>query len=101
MLIIGGLLTMVGALLTISPLPLGFVLAFFGLGLMIMHSPRRAAWIRLNRTYNDTVDRHASYAAKHMPEPVAGALERTSPHRDYEGEGPRPSPPNIQPAEQT
>ncbi|MCQ8185293.1 hypothetical protein [Parvularcula maris] len=92
MLGVGGFLTVMGVILTISPVPLGFVLAFFGLGLMIMHSPRMAAWVRFNRTYNDTVDKHATYAAKHMPGKVGQALDRTSPHRDYEGQKPVASP---------
>jgi hypothetical protein len=93
MLALGALLTVLGAVLTISPLPLGFVFAFFGLGLMIMHSPRMAAWVRFNRTYNDAVDRHADLAARHIPGKVGKALARTSPHRQYGAERPPVMPP--------
>ncbi|NNU15347.1 hypothetical protein HK107_03275 [Parvularcula sp. ZS-1/3] len=86
MLVLGLILSMIGVLLTISPFPMGFVLVFFGFGILIMHSPRFAAWVRLNRTNNDVIDRQASVAAKACPPTIAEALEKTSPHRNYEDE---------------
>ena len=84
MIVLGGFLSLLGVILMVSPFPMGFVLIFLGLGLIIMHSPRAAAWLRLNRTYNDVVDKQADLAAKACPPKIAAALKKTSPHRTYE-----------------
>lgn len=77
----GVVLTFLGLVLAISPLPFGVVLAAFGAAMLIAASPRVAAWVRFNRTYNDTLDVHAAAAAKRLPRQVAEALEKTDPHR--------------------
>jgi hypothetical protein len=79
----GSVLIVVGMLLTVSPLPFGCVLVFWGAGLLIMASPRIAAWLRFNRTYNDTLNRHFATAAKHLPRDIAAAVRKTDPHRTY------------------
>ena len=109
MIVLGGFLSLLGVILMVSPFPMGFVLIFLGLGLIIMHSPRAAAWLRLNRTYNDVVDKQADLAAKACPpklRPAPGAcrdslaaarafVDQTRPHDEVlapaaaalEGEG--------------
>ncbi|MEE4212613.1 MAG: hypothetical protein V2I43_25485 [Parvularcula sp.] len=83
--LVGGcLLIVLGTVLTISPLPFGFVLVFWGFGLVVMASPRAAAWLRFNRTYNDTLNKHAAMAAKHLPQAIAEAVKKTDPHRSYQ-----------------
>lgn len=83
-LIAGGVLVFLGVILTISPFPMGFLLVAVGLGLLIMHSPKIAAWVRFNRTYNDTINEQATLATKLAPEKIAEALEKTDPRRTYE-----------------
>ncbi|GGY43699.1 hypothetical protein [Parvularcula lutaonensis] len=80
----GGVLVLFGVLLAISPLPMGILLVAIGMGLLVMGSPRIAAWLRFNRTYNDTLDKQAAIATKHAPKKIAEALEKTDPRRRYD-----------------
>jgi len=77
----GGLLTVLGVTIAITPLPFGVVLMASGLVTLISASPTVARVIRDLRTHFAPIDRTLNIAERFSPACLARVLQSTLPER--------------------
>lgn len=75
----GGLLTLIGALIFISPLPLGVFVVAAGLAMMIKGSTTCCTWIAHRRAVHERLNRFLSFLEDNSPHGIADLLRRTHP----------------------
>lgn len=80
--VIGTFLAVIGVIVSVSPMPLGFLLLLPGLTMLIYGSPRFAAWVRMRRARNAEINERAVKLADKVNGPVGKALKKTDPHLD-------------------
>jgi len=78
--LIGGtLLSAVGAIVFVSPLPFGFLLLLPGLGLLVSGSDTVAGWLKALRERSGAVNQSMNEAAAQAPDAAAEPLNKTEP----------------------
>jgi hypothetical protein len=77
----GGLLTLVGVMIAVTPLPFGAFLMATGLVTLISASPTVARVVRDLRTRFAPIDRTLSFAERFSPSCLARVLHSTLPER--------------------
>lgn len=78
-LLLGAILTLIGALFFISPLPIGFVFLIPGLALLIMGNESIANWVQARRKKHQTLDNKLDTAQEIAPDEICDPLKRTDP----------------------
>lgn len=77
--VVGAIITLLGLVLTWSPIPFGFVLLFLGLSILVWANPWVRRRVRQWRVRSQKFDAAVSAVQKRAPGPIAGALAKTEP----------------------
>ncbi|GGY49976.1 hypothetical protein [Parvularcula lutaonensis] len=78
---LGTVLAMIGGIIFVSPMPLGFLFLIPGLALLVLGSERVANWVRRRRARNAELNEKMTEACEHMPDAVSAPLEETVPDK--------------------
>lgn len=82
LLVAGAIVTFVGAIVFISPIPFGFAILIPGLAMLIMGSDTVARWFKHRREAHDKLDDKMEEAQEKAPDEMNEPLERTDPDSD-------------------
>ncbi len=77
--LVGGLLVLIGLVLTPLPIPFGLVLVALGLILILSVSPAARAWLKHQRTKRMVLDDWLERAESFSPGPLRSVLRDTDP----------------------
>ncbi len=75
----GGVVSLVGAVIFVSPLPFGFAIILPGLAMLIMGSDKFADWVEQRRRNNESIDKKLCEAQEEAPDAIVKPLEKTDP----------------------
>ena len=78
---VGTVLAVIGAVIFISPMPLGFMFLIPGVALLVLGSERVASWVQRRRARNAELNEKMTEACEHMPDAVSTPLEETVPDK--------------------
>ncbi len=79
LLILGGIVTLVGLIVFVSPIPFGFAIVIPGVAMLIMGSDTVANWIKRRREEHEKLDEKLKDAEEEAPEEISEPLEKTDP----------------------
>ena len=79
LLIIGVIVTFIGVIVFISPIPFGFAIVIPGLAMLIMGSDSFAQWIKRRRELHDDLDEKMTEAEEQVPDDLCEPLKKTRP----------------------
>lgn len=77
----GGILSFIGVLLFISPIPLGFIFLAPGLAMLISGSDSFAKWVRRRRAKHDGLNEKLQAAEDMAPDAICEPLRKTEPSK--------------------
>lgn len=82
LLTVGAIVTIIGAVLTISPIPFGIFIVVPGLALMVMASDDFARWVKHRRERHGKFHRTLRKASGKAPDDLHNPLRKTDPDDD-------------------
>jgi hypothetical protein len=94
--VVGFVLVIAGIPLFISPIPLGALLVFFGLIILIAFNPWVAKLVKSWRRRSERVNAFFHKAEEILPDDLAGPLQETENRPEDDGNSPSESAPPMQ-----
>lgn len=79
LLIAGAIVTLIGVIVFVSPIPFGFAIVIPGLAMLIMGSDTVARWIKRQREDHEEIDDKLKTAEEEAPDEISEPLEKTDP----------------------
>lgn len=79
LLIAGAIVTLIGVIVFVSPIPFGFAIVIPGLAMLIMGSDTVARWIKRQREDHEEIDDKLKTAEEEAPDEISEPLEKADP----------------------